>query len=187
VLLRDVVVPESRRRPGGPLRVWSAACSTGQEPYSVAMTLLDEGVRDFSVLGTDLSREVLARAREGRYSQLEVNRGLPAPVLVRHFSRSGTGWEVAAAVRAHVEFRLHNLLDPPPRDRQFDVVFLRNVLIYFDAATRRDILTRVARVVRPGGFLVLGAAETAPPGGPWERVDVPRGIIHRLAVPGGRS
>lgn len=179
--LRDTVLPEVRRANPGQLRIWSAACSTGQEPYSIAMTLLEAGEQRFSILATDLSNEVLARAEEGLYSQLEVNRGLPASMLVRYFCRAGAGWRVNAHPRALVSFRQHNLLEPPPGDGPFDIVFLRNVLIYFDAATKRDVLARLRRVVRPGGYLVLGAAEsTLGMDANWDRVDATRASIHRL-------
>jgi MCP methyltransferase, CheR-type len=179
--LRQVVQPARRAENRGELRIWSAACSTGQEPYSIAMTLLDMGDPSFSVLATDLSQTVLDRAREARYTQLEVNRGLPAPMLVRHFSRVGTGWQIAPTVHDKVTFRQHNLLDNPPSGSGFDVVFLRNVLIYFDMATKRQILGRVARALRPGGFLLLGAAETIPASDPaWTRVGVSRGAIYQL-------
>lgn len=186
IALREVIRSDCRTRNHGELRLWSAACSTGQEPYSISMSLLDVGETRFSVLGTDLSTAVLNRAREGQYSQLEVNRGLPAPMLVKHFARSGTNWQVAEHIRRHVDFRQHNLLDPPPLGGPFDVVFLRNVLIYFDAATKREILARVARVLRPEGYLLLGAAETIPPiETQWQRADITRGAVYKLR--GGRT
>ncbi|HQY32409.1 protein-glutamate O-methyltransferase CheR [Actinotalea sp.] len=182
--LTDHVVPEllGARGAAGPLRIWSAACSTGQEPYSIAMTLADlvPGGR-LRILGTDLNQQVLARARTGRYSQLEVNRGLPVSMLVKHFTRAGVDWEVAAPLRSAISFAQHNLLDVPPAGGPFDVVFLRNVLIYFDLATKRDVLRRVQRVVRPGGYLLLGAAETTIGiDDDWERVTVGRGSVYRL-------
>lgn len=180
--LVEHVVPEVR--PFGdpsPLRVWSAACSSGQEPYSIAMALADvvpPGRLD--ILATDLSTEMLERARSARYSQLEVNRGLPATMLVRHFQRVGAEWEVAPALRGMVTFRRHNLLELPPVGGPFDVVFLRNVLIYFDLATKQDVLRRVQRVMRPGGYLMLGAAETTLGiDDTWERVPVGRGAVYR--------
>ncbi|MFB9954825.1 CheR family methyltransferase [Cellulomonas denverensis] len=170
------------------LRVWSAACSTGQEPYSIAMTLaevLGPSTRT-EIVATDLSDQVLNQAREGRYSQLEVNRGLPAPMLVRHFRRSGADWQIAEELRRTITFQRHNLLDAPPLG-PFDIVFLRNVLIYFDLDTKRAILGRVHRVLRPGGFLVLGAAETTiGVDGDWERVPVARGSVYR-PVHGGAA
>jgi chemotaxis protein methyltransferase CheR len=181
--LRTHIVPALRAdRPVlDGLRVWSAACSTGQEPYSLAMTLADvlgPGSR-FAITATDLSDRVLAQARSGRYSQLEINRGLPAPMMVRYFQRNGHEWQVADELRRTITFQKHNLLDLPPAG-PFDIVFLRNVLIYFDLETKRSILSRVHRVLRPGGFLVLGAAETTiGVDGDWERVPVERGSVYR--------
>jgi chemotaxis protein methyltransferase CheR len=181
--LRTHIVPALRAdRPVlDTLRVWSAACSTGQEPYSLAMTLSDvlgPGAR-FDITATDLSDRVLAQARSGRYSQLEINRGLPAPMMVRYFQRNGHEWQVSDELRRTITFQKNNLLDAPPAG-PFDIVFLRNVLIYFDLETKRSILSRVHRVLRPGGFLVLGAAETTiGVDGDWERVPVERGSVYR--------
>ena len=159
--LCDHVVPQVRAaRPTGPLRIWSAACSSGQEPYSIAMSLADLPDGDVDILATDLSARALERAREGAYSSLEMNRGLPASALVRHFERSGAGWRVVDAVRSRVRFARHNLLGAPPAWGVFDVVFLRNVLIYFDLSTRADVLDQVLRSLRPGGGLVLGSTES---------------------------
>lgn len=165
------------------LRVWSAACSTGQEPYSIAMTLADD-VRCRStrieIVATDLSDQVLARAREGRYSQLEVNRGLPAPMLVRHFVRDGADWRISNDLRSKISFLRHNLLDATPAGGRFDIVYLRNVLIYFDQPTKQAILRRVQQTMAPDGFLVLGAAETTVGlDDTWERVAISRGSIYR--------
>jgi len=174
------------------VRVWSAASSTGQEAYSIAM-LLSEWLRgkpgwSASVLGTDLSQEVVDKARTGRYSQLEVNRGLPAPMLVRHFVRTGTQWQVGEELRRMVEFRTLNLAAPFPPLPAFDIVFCRNVLIYFDTATRRQVLERMVRTMRPDGALLLGAAETTMSlGTTLERVQVARASYHRNAAPSGRT
>lgn len=169
---------------GLPVRVWSAACSSGQEPYSIAMALADVlPVQQLRIIATDLSQQMLDRASSGRYTQLEINRGLPVTHLVKHFSRSGAEWQIAAELRSAVTFQRHNLLDAPPAGGPFDVVFLRNVLIYFDLATKRDVLRRVTQVMRPGGFLLLGAAETTigiDDG--WERVAVGRGSVYRLTT-----
>ncbi len=162
------------------VRIWSAACSTGQEPYSILMALADGfDVPSVEIVATDLNEQVLARAREGAYSQLEINRGLPAAMLVRHFDRVGAHWRVRADLRAKVQFRRHNLLDAPPPG-PFDLVFLRNVLIYFDMPTKRAVLDRIARVLRPGGFLVLGAAETTlGVHDGFERVEAGNAVLHR--------
>jgi chemotaxis protein methyltransferase CheR len=186
--LVDHVVPEmlgpARPAAATTLRVWSAACSSGQEPYSITMALAEALPQlAVNVLATDLSDAMLTKARTGRYGQLEVNRGLPAPMLVKYFARAGADWEVVPAVRNRVTFLRHNLLDAPPTGGPFDVVFLRNVLIYFDLATKRDVLRRVQQVLRPGGFLLLGAAETTIGiDDTWERVPVGRGSVYRSTV-----
>ncbi|NKY38565.1 CheR family methyltransferase [Cellulomonas septica] len=184
--LAEHVVPALRGEGGSlpRLRVWSAACSTGQEPYSIAMTLAD-AVPDTAVeiVATDINATVLDRASQGVYSRLETNRGLPTPMLVRHFEADGTGWRVRDHLRRQVTFLRHNLLDAPPFGGGFDVVFLRNVLIYFDLPVKQAVLDRVLAAMRPGGFLVLGAAETTiglDDG--WERVPVERGAVYRAAA-----
>lgn len=159
--LTDVVLPEMRaqRSPAHRLRVWSAACSSGQEPYGLAMLLEDAGMQ-YEIHATDISAEMLERAKSGRYSQLEVNRGLPVPLLVKHFQRAGTEWQVSEALRRKITFQKLNLAAPLPPAQPFDVVFLRNVLIYFDIETKRAVLRGVRRLMRPDGWLFLGAAET---------------------------
>ncbi|OJV78489.1 MAG: chemotaxis protein CheR [Cellulomonas sp. 73-92] len=175
--LRGHVLPLLRDS-GQSVRIWSAACSTGQEPYSILMALAD-APRTVEIVATDLNEQVLGRAREGVYSQLEVNRGLPAAMLVRHFERVGAHWRVRADLRSRVDFRRHNLMDGTPPG-PFDLVFLRNVLIYFDLPTKRAVLDRVARVLRPGGFLVLGAAETTlGVHDGFERVEAGGAVLHR--------
>jgi chemotaxis protein methyltransferase CheR len=190
--LRSHVVPTLMRERSAVdrLRLWSAACSTGQEAYSIVMTLTDllPPSVTVEVLATDLSTQVLDRARSGSYTQLEVNRGLPAAMLVRHLQRVGAAWQVSDAVRRPVTFARHNLLDAPPAGPPFDIVFLRNVLIYFDLPTKRSILGRIRRVLRPDGFLILGAAEsTLGVDSAWERVPVNRGAVYRPAPPGAPS
>jgi chemotaxis protein methyltransferase CheR len=164
--LRKVVVPDLIRRRAAEKRldVWCAACSTGQEPYSLAILLREyfpelAGWR-VNVLATDLSAEVLGRSKSGRYSQLEVNRGLPAPLLVKYFRQEAGEWELRDDVRRVVEFRELNLVRPWPPLPRTDLVFLRNVMIYFDVDTKKTILGRVAGLLRPDGYLLLGAAET---------------------------
>jgi chemotaxis protein methyltransferase CheR len=146
------------------LRIWCSACSTGQEPYSLAMALkelgsLVEGWR-FDIVATDLSRDVIDRAKVGRYSQFEVQRGLPITLLVKYFTQVGDAWQIAPELREMVKFRQINLLRDFTGLGTFDIVFCRNVLIYFDNDTKTDVLHRLARVMEPDGFLVLGAAET---------------------------
>ncbi|HVS69417.1 MAG TPA: protein-glutamate O-methyltransferase CheR [Mycobacteriales bacterium] len=163
--LSDDILPAlAERRAVKRVRIWSAACSSGQEPYSLAMTCADFADTHpgfgVEILATDISEEMLARTAEARYSQLEVNRGLPATHLVRHFKRVGTGWQAAERLRAMVTVKALNLARPFPDLPTQDVVFLRNVLIYFDVATRREILDQVSQVLAPDGYLFLGSAET---------------------------
>ncbi len=146
------------------ITIWSAACSTGQEPYSIAM-LLDETfpeLKDWRVriVATDLASTVLDRARQARYRQLEVNRGLPARLLVKYFDRVESEWQIKESIRRRVDFVQLNLMDNWPHSGKFDIVFLRNVLIYFDVATKQNILRRVRQVLAPDGVLFLGGAET---------------------------
>jgi chemotaxis protein methyltransferase CheR len=160
--LRHVVLPAlvAERGTERRLRIWSAACSSGQEAYSVAMTCSEVLPAGWTVeiVGTDLSPAMVERARAGRYSQLE---GLPAAHLVRWFVRDGSHWQVSPQLKAMTRFREGNLAQPFTDLGRFDVVLLRNVLIYFDADTKVDILRRTRAVTRPDGFLFLGAAETA--------------------------
>ncbi len=163
---RTLALPRlhAARPAGTPLRVWSAAASTGQEAYSLAMIVADLrpllGDRRVEILGTDLAREPLMRAREGLYSQFEVQRGLPVQMLVRHFRKEEQNWRISEVLRAAVTFREWNLLDDPGPLGRFDVVFCRNVLIYFDPPTKARVLAAVARQLAPDGVLYLGGAET---------------------------
>ncbi len=152
-------------RPAGhTLRIWCAAASTGQEPYSLAMTLKENphliGSRRVEIFCTDLSNEVLERAAGGRYNQFEVQRGLPIQMLMKYFSKVDDMWEVSAQLKSMVQFKKLNLLNPYVGLGTFDIVFCRNVLIYFDAPTKTDILNRMSKVTAPDGYLVLGGAET---------------------------
>jgi chemotaxis protein methyltransferase CheR len=184
--LTSTVLPAlvAARGPNEPLKIWSAACSSGQEPYTIAMLLEDalpNAATRVSITATDLSREMVERTRTGRFSQLEVNRGLPAPMLVRHFTRAGNEWEVAPALKRMVTASECNLAAPAlPRMGPFDVVYLRNVLIYFDLSTKQAILRRVREVMRPDGWLFLGAAETTlGVDDTWERVVIGRSSAYR--------
>jgi len=183
--LRTEVLPElAKARTNRQLRIWCAACSSGQEPYSVVMSALDTPAVagwKLDVVATDLNEEVLQRARRGTYSQLEVNRGLPATTLVKHFTREGASWRISPVVSSAVTFRPLNLMRPFPPMGTFDVVFLRNVLIYFDLPTKRDILRRVRRVLSPDGYLFLGAAEmTMGVDDSWQRVPAGRSSVYRI-------
>jgi chemotaxis protein methyltransferase CheR len=146
------------------LRIWSAAASTGQEAYSLAMILDEFAPRmpgwKVEIIGTDLSEQVLEKARKGIYSQFEVQRGLPAPMLLRHFNQIGDSWQISEAMRSKVSFRQLNLLSDFTSLGRFDIIFCRNVLIYFDAARKTDILARMTRILAPDGLLTLGASES---------------------------
>ena len=159
------------------IRIWCAACSSGQEPYSIAMTIHEQFKRldewDIRILATDLSEQMLAKSRAGEYSQLEVNRGLPARKLVQYFNRKGQIWQVRPELRSLVNHRRLNLTQAWPYLGHFDLVFIRNVLIYFDQKTKADILQRIGSVVAPGGNVFIGSAETIIGlGVPFERQEI---------------
>jgi chemotaxis protein methyltransferase CheR len=187
--LRRHILPELLKRNAAErtLRIWSAACSTGQEPYSVAM-LLDEyfpELRSWTVqiIATDLSRTVLAQAQAASYSSLEVNRGLPAKCLVRYFQRNGDAWVLKPEVRRCVEFRVMNLIEPWPTLPPLDIVLLRNVMIYFDDPTKTAILKRLRTVMRGGAYLFLGTAETTLNLDPtYDRVTFDRATVYRTPL-----
>jgi chemotaxis protein methyltransferase CheR len=167
------------------LNIWCGACSSGQEPYSIAMMIHEHFPSlanwPIQIIATDISAQILARAKEGKFKQLEVNRGLPAAYLVKYFERQGTEWVVKPAVRKLVRFEQLNLLDrysfyPAP-----DVIFLRNVLIYFDVPTKRSILERIRTTIAPGGALLLGSAETTLGiSDAWERVSSQNSAYYRV-------
>ena len=163
---RQIVMPAllDARRASRTIRIWCAAASTGQEPYSLVMCLREmerqiAGWR-IEILATDLSTEVLEKARAGIYSQFEVQRGLPIQLLIRHFAQTGELWQIAPDIRGMVKYRQLNLLSNFANLGVFDLIFCRNVLIYFDQETKIDVLERLARVTAGDGYLVLGAAET---------------------------
>ena len=163
---RDSIMPEilQARASRKTLRIWCAAGSTGQEPYSLAMCLKEMGAAlagwRVEILATDLSQEVLEKSRAGIYSQFEVQRGLPIQMLVKYFKQTGELWQINADIRAMVQHRQLNLLHDFSQLGVFDVIFCRNVLIYFDQDTKINIFNRLAKTTEPDGFLVLGAAET---------------------------
>ena len=154
----------ARRAASRTLNIWCAACSTGQEPYSVAMVLRDQlpscDQWNIRIIASDLSRNVLARANAGCYSKIEINRGLPAHMLVKHFVQQGATWQVRPEIRRMVEFREINLIQSWFDLPQMDFILMRNVLIYFDGATKKTILQRAGRLLDPDGYLLLGGAET---------------------------
>ncbi|MCF6326355.1 MAG: protein-glutamate O-methyltransferase CheR [Devosiaceae bacterium] len=165
-LFEDIVLPQMSRarRKTGKIRIWCAAASTGQEPYSLAMVLLKNkhiwaGLR-IEIVATDLSHNAIAKAKEGKYTQFEVQRGLPVDLLVAHFTQEGTHWVISDKVKQMVKFSKLNLMESYASIGTVDVVYCRNVLIYFDADTKRKVLTSVRRTIRPDGYLVLGAADT---------------------------
>jgi chemotaxis protein methyltransferase CheR len=163
---RDTIVPAllaaraGRRR----IRIWCAAAATGQEPYSLAISLKEMGDKiagwEIELLATDFSHQVLEKAKAGIFSQFEVQRGLPIQLLIRYFDQVGDDWQINPDVRAMVQFRHLNLLHEFGHLGTFDLVFCRNVLIYFDHETKSRVLNRIARIIEPDGYLVLGAAET---------------------------
>lgn len=165
-LLRTVILPRivAARPKERPLRIWSAACSSGQEAYSIAITLLEEEAllagRPVEIVATDIATSMLIKAKAGVYSQFEVQRGLPIRLLLKYFTQKGTNWEIAPRLRSMVSFRQHNMLGECAGLGRFDIVFCRNVLIYFDEPTKKGVIERIAQVLAPDGVLLLGAVET---------------------------
>jgi chemotaxis protein methyltransferase CheR len=163
---REVIMPGllTARAAQRRLRIWCAACSTGQESYSIAMALKEMGDRvagwRIEIAATDLSNDVLDRAKAGIYSQFEVQRGLPIQFLIKYFTQVGEMWQISPVIRNMVHYRRFNLLDDFSRLGTFDLIFFRNVLIYLDQETKVGVLERLARSTERHGFLVLGAAET---------------------------
>ncbi|MGH9295858.1 MAG: CheR family methyltransferase, partial [Acidimicrobiales bacterium] len=191
--LRHHVLPEriAANRDRRQLALWSAACSTGQEPYSLAI-LLDDAFPELAgwqvdLVATDLSAGALERARAGRYSALEVNRGLPLRYLDAYFRAEPAGFRLVERVREKVRFSACNLVGPWPPLAPQDVILLRNVLIYFDPPSRRRVLAAAVARLRPGGYLVLGTAETtrAPASG-LAAVTVGSATVYRREDPRGR-
>lgn len=166
-MLRQVVLPHliEQRAQTRRLRIWSAASSTGQEAYSMAMSIAEHFPEiaqwDVKIIGTDISRHVVDYAQKGRYRRLEVNRGMPARMLLKYMVREGEEWEVIPRIRSMCEFRYANLCAPMPHLPVFDLVMLRNVLLYFSQQDRRALFTEVHHKIAQGGYLVLGNAEQA--------------------------
>jgi chemotaxis protein methyltransferase CheR len=164
--LHDTIIPAllQARANRKLLRIWSAACSTGQEPYSIAMCLKEKAAAlqgwRIEIVGTDLSQEVLEKSKAGIYSQFEVQRGLPIQLLVKYFTQNGELWQISPEIRGMVQHKQLNLLQDFSHLGKFDVIFCRNVLIYFDQATKTNIFDRMSRIIEPDGMLMLGAAES---------------------------
>jgi len=168
------------------LSIWSAASSTGQEPYSLALLIKEHFPQladwDVSILATDISATVLAQARQGVYSQLEVNRGLPAPLLIKYFTQAGTKWQLKEEVKKLVEFRALNLSKPWPILPAVDLVLIRNVMIYFDVEAKKTILKRIRSCLQPHGHLFLGTAETTINLDPnWAPVTTGKCVTYQMA------
>lgn len=165
-LLKKNVLPEliKRRVTLRQLNIWCAAASSGQEPYTILMLLRENFPELFTwklnFIATDISQEMLERCREGCYSQLEVNRGMPAPLLVKYFQKVGNEWQIKEELRRMIELRQMNLAQAWPILQAMDIIFMRNVLIYFDIETKKAILARVRKTLKPDGYLFLGGAET---------------------------
>lgn len=165
--LRQIVFPAvmQKAEAAKKIRIWSAACSTGQEPYSIAICIEEDRAKmpgwSFEIIGTDLAKKVVDKAKQGIYSQFEVQRGLPIQMLVKYFSSlPDTTWQVKENIRAMAQLRTYNLLDDYTALGKFDIVFLRNVLIYFDDATKAKITEKMARSLQPHGVLIIGSTES---------------------------
>lgn len=191
---RRLVLPKlvEARTSSRHIRIWSAACSSGQEPYSLAMVLAEETARfpgwTVEILGTDLSKAMVERGRAGSYTQFEVQRGVPPTMLTKYFAREGDRWVLDPKIRSMVKFREFNLLEDSAALGQFDVIFCRNVLIYFDQATKARILGSLAGRLPTDGTLYLGGSETVI--GITDRFEpVPgeRGLYRRTPAPGLRA
>ena len=165
-IFKKTILPEllALRRSTRSLNFWCAASSGGQEPYSFAMLLREHspslGSWNIKFLASDISQEMLARARAGRFNQVEINRGLPANLLVKYFAKRGAAWEISPDIRCMVEFREINLIHSWPFLPIMDVIFMRNVMIYLDLETKKSILRKTSRLLSPDGYLLLGGSET---------------------------
>ncbi len=163
---KNMVLPHflEARALGKHIRIWSAACSSGQEPYTLAMMLKEEAAKlagwKIDIVATDLSTEILDKAKEGLYSQFEVQRGLPITLLMKYFAQEGEKWRISQEIRDMVTYKPFNLLESASTLGTFDIVFCRNVLIYFDQETKGQVLSRIAKIMPADGYLYLGGAET---------------------------
>jgi len=186
-LKKDVLPPLlAARSAKKALTIWSAACSSGQEPYTIAILLREHFPQlknwDVQIYASDLSQQMVERAQTGVYSQHEVNRGLPATLLIKHFQKTGLQWQINPDLRGLLRFARINLIKPWPHLPTVDVVFLRNVLIYFNAETKRQMLEKIRRQLAPDGALFLGGAETTLGiDSSWQRVDHGKTATYRIA------
>lgn len=164
--MKSTILPDliKARRSTRKLNIWCAACSSGQEPYSIAMTIRENFPElenwNIKILATDISEEMLSKARGGNFSQLEVNRGIPARTLIQNFDRQGTAWIAKPKLRSLIDCRRLNLSKAWPFLGEFDIIFIRNVLIYFDQKSKEDILNRAGKLLKKDGYLFLGSSET---------------------------
>ncbi|MEQ8971810.1 MAG: protein-glutamate O-methyltransferase CheR [Coleofasciculus sp. C1-SOL-03] len=185
--LANVILPEllAKRQTQRTLNIWCAACSSGQEPYSIAMLLHEEFPElanwKLRLIATDLSNEILNRAKAGLYSQLEVTRGLPLSLLNKYFQNRGNQWQICDQLRRRVEFQQLNLVTHSfSQFNQLDLIFLRNVLIYFDLATKKAVLEKIRSILAPDGYLFLGGGETTLNlDDSFERVQVDKAVCYR--------
>lgn len=163
---RDVIMPhfQKKRIPGQRIRIWCAASSTGQEPYSLAMVIRENAAKmpgvNFDIVATDIDTNVLETAKRAEYSQFEVQRGLPIQMLMKYFEQKGDRWALKNDIKSMVQYKYFNLLEPMTALGKFDIIFCRNVLIYFDRDTKAKVLTNMAGILPDDGFMVLGGAET---------------------------
>lgn len=165
-IFKSTVLPYFKNKPGHPkrLRIWCAASSSGQEPYSLAMILKEESIKmpgwNFEIVATDISHDILEQAKEGLYTQFEVQRGLPITLLMKYFTQNGDKWSISQDIKNMVQFKYFNLLEGMAGLGQFDVIFCRNVLIYFDQPTKKIVMENMQKLLPDDGFLFLGGAET---------------------------
>ncbi|MGQ9812709.1 MAG: CheR family methyltransferase [Dissulfurimicrobium sp.] len=186
--LRTDIIPELIKRKGARprLRLWSAACSTGQEPYSMAMIIAEHfkhianGASE--ILATDISKQVIEKGAAGRFTQIEVNRGLPITMLIKYFKQQGAFWVINEDIKKMVHFRLLNLVGPIAAVGSFDVIFCRYVLIYFDQETKQQVIQKLEKALNPGGYLFFGATETPVGFSPaMERLSIGKTVCWRKA------
>jgi chemotaxis protein methyltransferase CheR len=185
--LKTTILPEliAARGAQRALNIWCGACSSGQEPYTIGIVLREHfptlATWNVRLVASDLSTQILARAQQGLYTQAEVNRGMPAPLLVKHFHKVGLQWQVKDHVRNLMQFVELNLIERWPPLSRMDIIFLRNVLIYFSSDTKRAILDKIARQLAPDGYLFLGGAETTLNlSEAFDRVNVGKTVCYRL-------